>query len=179
MFLLMPHVYAVVQTCCKHDLYFIKLNVMSKPIKTKLSAFIVTLTALGALPQLCSAQKYKPCPQHYKQECYYYTCPLCARGTWTCYCVPNGTGNNTSYNATSRQSIATSFELEQPSTVSIKIYDATGRMIKTLGKSRMLQGEHQIEWDKKDEQGNAVGAGIYILQFDAGTFSDRKKLTVI
>jgi len=34
-------------------------------------------------------------------------------------------------------------------------------------------------WNAKDEKGNAVGAGIYFLQFNAGNNSEAKKLAVI
>ena len=69
--------------------------------------------------------------------------------------------------------------LAEPQSVSLKIYDITGKLIKTLADSRMPEGENQITWNKSDEAGNTVSAGIYILRFDAGKFSDRKKFTVI
>jgi hypothetical protein len=152
---------------------------MNKQLSRKLAAFIITVMMFSLLPQLVSAQKYKPCGKGYKYECYYYNDPWGGRGTWFCWCVPNGNGNNGTYNVTSGQSLATNFEMDKPTIISIKIYDAAGRLIKTLANSRMPKGEHHIEWDRKDEQGNAVSAGIYILQFDADIFSDRKKLTVI
>ena len=70
-------------------------------------------------------------------------------------------------------------ELAEAQTVSLKIFDVRGRLIKTLANSRMSEGAHQITWDKSDEAGNTVSAGIYILRFDAGTFSDTKKFSVI
>ena len=143
-------------------------------------AFIIAMMMFSVLPQFASAQKNKPCPQGYKLECYYYyTDPWSGRRTKICFCVPNGNGNNTSYNSTSRQSIATNFELGHPSSISIKIYDATGRLIKTLADSRLPEGEHQIEWDRKDEQGNTVSAGIYILQFKGSGKTVTRKLSVI
>lgn len=76
-------------------------------------------------------------------------------------------------------STAINVALAEPQTVSLKIYDVTGRLIKTLADTRMPEGEHQITWNKSDEAGNRVSAGIYILRSDAGTFSDTKKFTVI
>ena len=63
--------------------------------------------------------------------------------------------------------------------VSLKIYDVTGKLIKTLADSRMREGDYQIDWNKKDEKGNAVSNGIYILQFNAGSYSDTKRLSII
>jgi len=47
-----------------------------------------------------------------------------------------------------------------------------GGLVKTLADYRMPKGDHQIEWNKRDEAGNAVSPGIYILQFDAGAGQD-------
>lgn len=138
----------------------------------KLFAFIITVMMFSALPQLASSQKNNPCPPGYKLKC-------SSPRDWPqwCTCVKNGNGNNSV--VTSQELDATSFELEQTSKVSIKIYDATERLIKTLADRRMPQGEHQITWNKTDEAGNTVNAGIYIFRLDAGTFSDTKKFTVI
>ncbi|MBK9983022.1 MAG: T9SS type A sorting domain-containing protein [Saprospiraceae bacterium] len=73
-----------------------------------------------------------------------------------------------------------SLELTEAHDVSLKIYDVTGRLIKTLAESTLPEGENQIEWNKTDEYGNTVSAGIYILQLNAGTeYSDLRKLTVM
>lgn len=69
---------------------------------------------------------------------------MCARGTWICTGVPNGNGKNVTYNATSHQSIAKSFKLEHRSIVCIKIYDETGRLVKTLADSRMPERGSKI-----------------------------------
>ena len=145
----------------------------------KLFAFIITVMMLSGLPQFVNAQKVKQCPKGYKYECYYYSDPWGGRGSWFCMCVPHGNGNQINNNSASLQSTATHFELEHTSIVSIKIYDATGRLIKTLANRNMTQGDYQIEWNKKDEKGNPVSAGIYILRFDAGNYSDTKRLSII
>ena len=151
---------------------------MKKLLLKKLPVFAIT-AMFFCLPQLVSAQKNKPCPKGYKQECYLYVCPLCARGTWTCVCVPNGNGNNVSYNATSNESVATIVDIKHPSIVSIKIFDATGRLIRTLAENQIGQGQYQFEWDKKNEQGNAVSAGIYILKFNMGANTETRKISIV
>ena len=60
-----------------------------------------------------------------------------------------------------------------------KFLTSRGRLIKTLANSRMPDGEHQIEWNKKDEQGNAVRAGTYILQLNMGGKIETRKLSVV
>ena len=76
-------------------------------------------------------------------------------------------------------STAINLALAKLQSVSLKIYDITGRLIKTLVDGRMQEGVHQIEWNKRDEAGDIVSTGIYTLRFDAGTYSETKRLAVI
>jgi hypothetical protein len=146
----------------------------------KLFAFIITVMMFFILPELASAQKTEPanaekkckgCPRGY--FCYHGHCvtwwPI-----WSVFAT-----NDETLSASASQVNTINFQIEQPEFVSIKLLDVKGRLIKTLVNRRMTQGEHQIEWDRKDEQGITVSAGIYILQFNAGTYSDTKKFAVI
>lgn len=144
----------------------------------KFFVFTIIMMMFSALPQLVNAQKDGRCPKGYKYECFNNT------GTWgprgrICLCVLNDNGNQKVNNILSGQSLATRFELENPSIVSVKIYDATGRLIKTLAERRMAKGEYQIDWDRKDAKGNAVSAGTYILQFNVGGETETRKLSIV
>jgi len=138
-----------------------------KPQTTKkFFAFIIMMMMFSALPQLASAQKNKPCPPGYKFECG-------GRPPY-CGCVKNGNGKNFVAFATSQQSIAASFQIEHPTIISIKIYDTTGRLVKTLADKVFEQGEHQLQLDAA-----GVNAGIYMIRFNAGDYSETKKISVI
>ena len=144
----------------------------------KLFAIIIIMMMFSALPQLASAQKDRRCPKGYKYECFNNS------GTWgprgeICLCVPHDNGTQSGNTVIGRQSPTTNLEIEKPSVVSIKIYDITERLIKTLAGRQMTQGEHQIDWDRKDAQGNAVSAGTYILQFNVGGEIETRKLSIV
>ena len=57
--------------------------------------------------------------------------------------------------------------------VSLRIYDITGRLIKVIADDRMMQGVHQIEWNKTDEAGSAVSAGLYVVRLDTEIHQSR------
>jgi flagellar hook assembly protein FlgD len=38
-------------------------------------------------------------------------------------------------------------------------------------------GEHAVKWDGRDETGNIVNSGIYLINFKAGDFSASRKIT--
>jgi hypothetical protein len=150
---------------------------MKKQLLKKLSAFIVIVIMFCVMTEPANAQK----------KCHKGQCPpgyICGP---TGYCVLS-CGRCPPFliesvdeilSASGSQSAAINFRLEDAEAVSVKIYDVTGRLIRTLVDERMQQGNHQIEWNTKDEAGKAVSAGIYILQFDTGNKSETKKLAVI
>ncbi len=53
------------------------------------------------------------------------------------------------------------YNLSQRENVSLKIYDATGQLIKTIVKEKQLPGRYQFDWNGTNEQNQKVGPGIY------------------
>ncbi len=72
-----------------------------------------------------------------------------------------------------------SFSLSQLEKISLKIFDITGRIVKTIADGEMQEGVQQIEWNATDEKGNVVDAGIYFLKLEIGNYSETKKLVIV
>ena len=72
-----------------------------------------------------------------------------------------------------------SFVLPESRDVRIGVYDLAGRRTRTLAHDRLEPGRHQREWDGRDDDGRAVRAGVYFLQFEAGPTHLRRTLTVL
>jgi len=54
--------------------------------------------------------------------------------------------------------------LNKPDEVDIKIFDVTGKVVKTILSDQLTaSGFHSITWDSKNNQGYAVSSGIYFL----------------
>ena len=54
------------------------------------------------------------------------------------------------------------YALEEPaSAVQVYIYDSDGSLVRTLDLGPQASGEHQIEWDGRDNDGNLVDDGNY------------------
>lgn len=60
--------------------------------------------------------------------------------------------------------------------VSIKIYDITGRLVRTLLNEAVPPGTHVIEWDGRDAGGASVAAGVYLYRMVAGDYAETKKM---
>ncbi len=62
--------------------------------------------------------------------------------------------------------------------VSLKVYDLRGRVITTLVDGFESAGEHIVQWDGANKQGQKLGNGIYIYTIIAGNRAYSKKLII-
>jgi hypothetical protein len=69
------------------------------------------------------------------------------------------------------------FRLGRAGTARLRVYDASGRVVRTLTETALRAGEHSIRWDGRDASGRGVSAGVYLarLEVDGRTLS-RKML---
>ena len=63
--------------------------------------------------------------------------------------------------------------------VSIKIYNASGSLIKTVVDEDMPMGEHSALWDGKNFDEQITASGVYFVHIVAGDFKSTKKIVVI
>ncbi len=76
------------------------------------------------------------------------------------------------------------YQLAQPSDVSISIYAADGKLIRTLDLGHQPIGtyHHQslaAHWDGKNTQGEPVVSGVYFYTFTAGKVSTTRKMLIL
>lgn len=57
------------------------------------------------------------------------------------------------------------FNLNEPSPVSIRIYNLRGQLIRVLAAERLDAGHHALVWDGKDSSGSEVSPGLYLYRF--------------
>jgi hypothetical protein len=73
-----------------------------------------------------------------------------------------------------------SFGLAKTEKVELRVYDVTGRVVKTVANRVFAAGmEHTLVWDGSDEAGNKVKAGVYFYQIKTPTWTSQKKLAVL
>jgi hypothetical protein len=58
-------------------------------------------------------------------------------------------------------------ELPRDGNVRMKVYDAAGRVVRTLFDGWQSAGRHGIVWDGRDEAGSAAAVGLYFVRADA------------
>jgi len=69
-----------------------------------------------------------------------------------------------------------SFSIAEPTKASLKIYDAAGRLIRTLMNDKLNIGKYDLTWNGTDEHNNNVAEGIYFYTLQADNFRQTKKL---
>lgn len=71
-----------------------------------------------------------------------------------------------------------SFNITKPTHASLKIYDASGRIVKTLVNSNYNSGTYNLTWNGKDDNNRAVAEGIYFYTLETDNNNITKKLVL-
>ncbi len=71
------------------------------------------------------------------------------------------------------------FDLAGETTVSLRVYDMTGQVVRTLVSANRSAGTYTELWNGTNEQGVKVGSGVYFYELKAGAFSSKKKMTLL
>ncbi|MCK5534423.1 T9SS type A sorting domain-containing protein, partial [bacterium] len=70
--------------------------------------------------------------------------------------------------------------IEQDEHVTVRIYDISGRLIKTLVDDNRLNNIVYTQiWDGRNEDGNLVASGVYLVNIISGNFTKTEKIVVI
>jgi len=164
---------------------------MKLQLAKKLFVFIITLMMFSAVPTIATAQKKchnGHCPNNYTcvgGYCYpiSYPCtcirPIPAECSTYCSFYTQLNHEDDVLSIADLNSYDINLMLIETQKVSLKIYDVTGRLIKTLADGRFTPGELQLEWNQTDETGDIVSAGVYIMQWEAGDSSSGTKKLVV
>ena len=76
-------------------------------------------------------------------------------------------------------STSISFQIPKPGHVSLNIYDASGKLVRTLVNETRSEGLNEVNWNGKDNKGVAVVSGIYFYKLTAGSFDETKKMVLL
>ncbi|MCA9754404.1 MAG: S8 family serine peptidase [Candidatus Eisenbacteria bacterium] len=71
------------------------------------------------------------------------------------------------------------FNLSNASDAALTIYDASGRLVRSLWNGPLASGVHQLNWDGRDDRGTEVEAGVYFYRLEAGAFTQSRRLLVV
>jgi len=72
------------------------------------------------------------------------------------------------------------FEISAKTTVSLLVFDVSGRMVKVLIDNEIVErGSHEAIWNGRDDTGRKVATGTYFYHLEAGDFSETKRMLLL
>lgn len=71
------------------------------------------------------------------------------------------------------------YQLSEPAQVSIKVLNILGQHVRTLVSQQQPAGVYRINWDAAADNGMAISSGIYLIQMEAGSFRQIRKVVLV
>jgi hypothetical protein len=104
---------------------------------------------------------------------------LAGEGEYEAPFVPTTTALMQNFPNPFNPSTTLTFDMAKPGHVTIKIYNVSGRLIRTLLDERRDAGRHHIEWNGIDANGSTVPSGIYFYRMRASGYDATKKMILV
>lgn len=75
---------------------------------------------------------------------------------------------------------AFSFTLPLDKAVSVRVYDISGRLVRTLVDNQIYtKGTHEVTWNGADQSGSQVASGTYLYTLEYGNFRQTRKMVML
>ena len=71
------------------------------------------------------------------------------------------------------------FYLSVPSHVSLRIYDTSGRLVRTILDTHREAGRHEERWDGTDDDGLEAASGVYFCRITTGPYERTRKMILL
>jgi hypothetical protein len=93
--------------------------------------------------------------------------------------IPTAFGLHQNYPNPFNPTTTIKFDMPMTSNVAINVYDATGKLVKTLVNEEKEAGYHQVVWEGKDNNGSEVPSGVYFYRIESEDFSKTHKMLLL
>ncbi|MEJ2720675.1 MAG: FlgD immunoglobulin-like domain containing protein, partial [bacterium] len=93
--------------------------------------------------------------------------------------VPKVTALLRSYPNPFNPSTTIPFTLEKEGHVTLRIYDARGKLVRNLKDEVLPSGLHEVTWNGRDNSGLSVATGVYFVRFATGNYATTQKIVMI
>ncbi len=71
------------------------------------------------------------------------------------------------------------YQLAEVSRVSLRVYDAAGRLVRNLAEGKSNPGYYTVLWDGRDDAGRKVSAGVYFVKFATDQYQKVTKAVLL
>jgi hypothetical protein len=71
------------------------------------------------------------------------------------------------------------YSLVESGEATLNVYDVEGRLVRTLQEGRQEAGDHTVAWDRRNDGGATVAAGVYFYELSSGGKKFQRKAVVL
>lgn len=71
------------------------------------------------------------------------------------------------------------YSIPETGFVRLCVYDARGRLVRSLVDENKTRGEYTVPWDGRDAEGIEVGSGVFFLRLEAGALGQTFKIVTV
>ncbi len=71
------------------------------------------------------------------------------------------------------------FSVGIPGRVTLRVFDVSGRVVRTLVDEERGIGEHGAVWDGRNDRGEKAGSGVFFYQLEAPGYKSTKKIVIL
>jgi len=75
--------------------------------------------------------------------------------------------------------VSVRYSMPAAARVSLRVYDMSGRLVRTVVDAHKPKGEHQVTWDGKDNLGGQAASGVYVVRLESAWGAAAAKLVLI
>jgi hypothetical protein len=72
-----------------------------------------------------------------------------------------------------------SYQLDQAGAVDVSIFDAAGRLVRSLYRGQQTAGDHSIGWDGRNDDGIDVASGTYYYAIQSGKGTESRGMVLL
>lgn len=93
--------------------------------------------------------------------------------------VPDGYALQPAYPNPFNPTTTVPFALGRAGHATLTIYDNLGRRVRVLSEGHLAAGSHRLVWDGRDDNGQAMSSGVYIVTLVSGDFRSSQRITLL
>jgi hypothetical protein len=71
------------------------------------------------------------------------------------------------------------FSVRERGLVTLKVYDVSGELVRTLADESFTEGAHTKVWDGRNDAGQPVSSGVYFYKLVSNNFTQTKKMVLL
>jgi hypothetical protein len=73
----------------------------------------------------------------------------------------------------------TTSQIGGPTVMRLSVHNILGRRVRSLGEQTYAQGDYQLHWDGRDDQGKPVPSGVYFVMLRSGDDVQATKMMLL